>query len=200
MVAKKKLKMKSVNYFISARDVDISSSDYLARLRSNLLSSEFKLYYNGLSPRTANENSIALCREELAVIMYKQDINGTKGPRNLAVILPRISEGGTRAIFKPPSTDGLLECYRIGELKDITVLVNRPPVWNGAMGAHVLNFHGRVTKASIKNFQLVSSNNDSGVLLQFGRVGDNEFSMDLKHPLTPLQAFGICLSSFGSMF
>ena len=37
---------------------------------------------------------------------------------------------------------------------------------------------------------------DDTILLQFGRVGKNVFTMDLRHPLSPLQAFGICLSSF----
>jgi len=59
----------------------------------------------------------------------------------------------------------------------------------------MLNFKGRVTKASVKNFQLIDSANYDDVLLQFGRVGDNKFNMDFTYPLTPLQAFGICLSS-----
>ena len=36
------------------------------------------------------------------------------------------------------------------------------------------------------------------VLLQFGRVGKDEFTMDFRYPLTPFQAFAITLSSFDS--
>ena len=32
-------------------------------------------------------------------------------------------------------------------------------------------------------------------LLQFGRVGKDQFTMDFRPPLSPLQAFGIVLSS-----
>ena len=34
------------------------------------------------------------------------------------------------------------------------------------------------------------------VLLQLGRMGPHEFSVDMRHPLTPLQAFAIVLSQF----
>lgn len=91
--------------------------------------------------------------------------------------------------------------------------------------SYVLNFHGRVTQASVKNFQLVVSDPaessdwdqpvektaplaptaasplrplDPGVCLQFGRVSDKEFTCDITSPLSPLQAFTIALSSFDS--
>ncbi|RYY81459.1 hypothetical protein EON63_15360 [archaeon] len=38
------------------------------------------------------------------------------------------------------------------------------------MGAYVLNFNGRVTMASVKNFQLVDPEEQNAVVLQFGRV------------------------------
>lgn len=36
------------------------------------------------------------------------------------------------------------------------------------------------------------------VLLQFGKAGGDTFTCDFRWPLTPLQAFGIALSSFDS--
>lgn len=75
-------------------------------------------------------------------------------------------------------------------------MVNKPPKWNETVGAYVLNFNGRVTMASVKNFQLVSPDDQERVVLQFGRVDKDLFSMDFQYPLSPLQAFSICLSSF----
>lgn len=43
------------------------------------------------------------------------------------------------------------------------VLRNKPPRWNQGLGAYCLNFGGRVTQASVKNFQLVSVDNMVGV-------------------------------------
>ena len=64
------------------------------------------------------------------------------------------------------------------------------------MGAYVLNFNGRVTRASEKDFQLcITTTSESLVALQFGRVGKDAFTMDYQWPLCGLQAFGIALSS-----
>lgn len=38
------------------------------------------------------------------------------------------------------------------------------------LNAYCLNFRGRVTEASVKNFQLVSDDNPEHVVLQFGKV------------------------------
>ena len=70
---------------------------------------------------------------------------------------------------------------------DITYTINKPPRWNDQVGAYVLNFNGRVTMASVKNFQLVEPDEQDAVLLQFGRVGKDEFTMDYSWPMTPLQ-------------
>ena len=56
-------------------------------------------------------------------------------------------------------------------LEDMVVLNNKQPKWNEALQAYCLNFNGRVTQASVKNFQLVSVDDDDTVLLQFGKVG-----------------------------
>ena len=76
--------------------------------------------------------------------------------------------------------------------------VNKYPRWNASVGAYVLNFNGRVTMASVKNFQLVDPEEGEKVCLQFGRVGEDEFTMDFSYPFSPLQAFAVCLSSFDS--
>ena len=34
------------------------------------------------------------------------------------------------------------------------------------------------------------------VILQFGRVNDNMFNMDVKYPMSIMQAFTMCLSTF----
>lgn len=38
------------------------------------------------------------------------------------------------------------------------------------LGAYCLNFNGRVTHASVKNFQLVTESDPEYVILQFGKV------------------------------
>jgi hypothetical protein len=40
-------------------------------------------------------------------------------------------------------------------LESLIELHNKPPVWNEDSGSYTLNFQGRVTQASVKNFQIV---------------------------------------------
>lgn len=52
------------------------------------------------------------------------------------------------------------------------LLRNKPPKWNEQLGAYCLNFGGRVTAASVKNFQLMEEGDPSErVVLQYGKVG-----------------------------
>lgn len=76
----------------------------------------------------------------------------------------------------------------------ILALHNKTPRWNESMQAFCLNFYKRVTQASVKNFQLVDANDDE-IFIQFGKVGQDTFTLDFKWPICPLQAFGICLTS-----
>mmetsp|Transcript_11899 Transcript_11899/g.19645 ORF Transcript_11899/g.19645 Transcript_11899/m.19645 type:complete len:561 (+) Transcript_11899:86-1768(+) len=78
----------------------------------------------------------------------------------------------------------------------ITYLQNKTPKWDEAHGGHVLNFQGRVTESSVKNFQLCwpGGEDPDQVVLQFGRVGKHKFNMDLRFPLSPFQAFSICVA------
>ncbi|GMI69805.1 tubby like protein 3 [Hibiscus trionum] len=83
------------------------------------------------------------------------------------------------------------------------VLTNKAPRWHEQLQCWCLNFHGRVTVASVKNFQLVASPEaepagpvHEKIILQFGKVGKDLFTMDYRYPISAFQAFAICLSSF----
>lgn len=41
----------------------------------------------------------------------------------------------------------------------LVTLVNKSPSWNEQTQSYVLNFHGRVTQASVKNFQIIHPDN-----------------------------------------
>ena len=89
----------------------------------------------------------------------------------------------------------MLLCLQ-GKLDDLLVLSNKAPVWSYENQSYVLNFHGRVTRvrllltnisldlgallfqASVKNFQMESE--PGNVIMQFGRVGTDTFTMDFR--------------------
>lgn len=91
------------------------------------------------------------------------------------------------------------------------VLRNKAPRWHEQLQCWCLNFRGRVTVASVKNFQLIAATQPPAgaptpsqpappdhdkVILQFGKVSKDMFTMDYRYPLSAFQAFAICLSSF----
>lgn len=74
-------------------------------------------------------------------------------------------------------------------------MVNKPPTWSKKHSAWTLNFHGRVTRPSVKNFQLCRPSDHDHIVLQHGRVGGDSFTMDMAYPCSPIAAFAICISS-----
>ena len=72
-------------------------------------------------------------------------------------------------------------------MTDLLSLTNKEPVWNPETQSFVLDFDGRVSTASVKNFQIVHQGDPSYVILQFGRTDKNTFTMDYNFPLTAIQ-------------
>jgi tubby-related protein 1 len=52
----------------------------------------------------------------------------------------------------------IIEKWKRKDMNDLVDLHNKTPIWNEETQSYVLNFHGRVTQASVKNFQIVHSN------------------------------------------
>jgi len=90
----------------------------------------------------------------------------------------------------------LIGKFKNGDHRDILVLHNKSPQWNEETQSYVLNFSGRVTLASVKNFQIVHDNDLDYIIMQFGRVSEDSFTMDFMYPMCPIQAFAIALTSF----
>ncbi len=82
--------------------------------------------------------------------------------------------------------------------RNILLLQNKDPLWNEESRSYVLNFNGRVTRPSVKNFQLISRHDPDFVLIQFGRTGANTFSLDFRQPASIELSFAIALSSIDS--
>jgi len=204
LAARKRKKNKSSNYLISLDKEDLArqSGNFFGKLRSNFIGTEFVLYDKGTNPEKLEgpaKDGLVASRQELGTILYKQNVLGSRGPRKMKVMVPRIGEAGERKVLRPTSTqESMLERYKAAKNDaDVMILKNKPPKWNDQVGAYVLNFNGRVTRASVKNFQLCDLARDPDtVVMQFGRVGKDAFTMDFQYPLCALQAFGIALSSF----
>jgi hypothetical protein len=134
---------------------------------------------------------------ELAACLYAPRAPGARGPRKLTVVLPKLvpSAAAGGELRPAPSAAPLRERHRAGDSDGTVALRGRPPRWSPALGAYCLNFGGRVTRASVKNLQLVAPGDPERVVVQFGRVGDDAFTLDFAFPATPLQAFAVAVVS-----
>lgn len=198
LAARKRKKSATSNYLISTDPTELTrtADSFAGKLRSNLLGTAFTVYDNGKAWR---KHDHAHTRHELAAVVYDTNVLGFKGPRKMTVILPGMTPDRQRVTIAPQDdSETLLERLKSQTLDDIVVLHNKTPVWNDETQSYVLNFHGRVTQASVKNFQIVHDSEPDYVVMQFGRISEDVFTMDFRYPLCALQAFGIALSSFDS--
>ncbi|KMT09421.1 hypothetical protein BVRB_6g128960 [Beta vulgaris subsp. vulgaris] len=168
----------------------------------------------------------------IATISYELSVLRTRGPRRLhcvihSIPLASIQDGGSAPTpqslpqsfdeqYPPsPSSQGKEQPISFSSTslseppptfsEDRLVLKNKAPRWHEQLQCWCLNFKGRVTVASVKNFQLVAAvephhnipvAEQEKVILQFGKIGKDIFTMDYRYPLSAFQAFAICLSSF----
>lgn len=65
---------------------------YLGKVRSNFLGTEFCLYDQGLNVKKAK--NIEQLREQHGVIQYETNVLGSKGPRRMKVMLPKVNREG----------------------------------------------------------------------------------------------------------
>ncbi len=207
MQAQKRSMQRTSNYIISMENKKVLKKDsekYLGKLRANMMGTRYWAYDNGENPTKlaqASRSNATLrphARKELAVVRYEPNkLPPNRGPRKMVVAIPASGNEFQPDAKNQGSMHAPLEEVIKGERQDARLLImkNKQPQWNEKMNAYVLNFHGRVTKASVKNFQLATDARPDEVILQFGRTGEQNFSMDFVYPMNALQAFAISLTS-----
>lgn len=72
------------------------------------------------------------------------------------------------------------------------ILHNKAPLWSETSQVYQLDFGGRVTQESAKNFQIEFKGSQ---VMQFGRIDGNAYTLDFQYPFTALQAFAVALAN-----
>ncbi|GMH25187.1 hypothetical protein Nepgr_027030 [Nepenthes gracilis] len=205
-----------------------SQPPYDAAVKTNSRSAR-RFHSKQVSPR------VPACNFCISTISYELNVLRTRGPRRLHCVMhsipvSAIQEGGTAPTPRlfpqsfdenfslSPSLRGNDQVINFSSAilserlppaaassGEPLVLKNKAPRWHEQLQCWCLNFRGRVTVASVKNFQLVAAvephhnvaaAEQDKVILQFGKIGKDIFTMDYRYPLSAFQAFAICLSSF----
>ncbi|XP_054814982.1 tubby-like F-box protein 7 isoform X2 [Prosopis cineraria] len=213
----------NTEYIISldADDFSQGSNAYVGKLSSDFLGTNFTIYdsqppHNGAKPSSSRASRRFTSKQispqvpagnfEVGQVSYKFNILKSRGPRRMACTMKcPVPLSGESSDDKNLDTDKINSKERVAP--GHSILKNKAPRWHEHLQCWCLNFHGRVTVASVKNFQLVATvdqsqsggkGDEETVLLQFGKVGDDTFTMDYRQPLSAFQAFAICLTSFGT--
>ena len=91
LAAKKRSRNATSNYLVTIdnKDMSIKSPNYLGKLRSNFLGTEFTIFDKGLNPKKKeafiNPDGV---REQFGVILYASNLLGARGPRKMRIIIP----------------------------------------------------------------------------------------------------------------
>ncbi|XP_042651614.1 tubby-related protein 4 isoform X3 [Tyto alba] len=81
---------------------------------------------------------------------------------------------------------------RLGSQGFVYVMANKQPLWNEATQVYQLDFGGRVTQESAKNFQIELEGRQ---VMQFGRIDGNAYILDFQYPFSAVQAFAVALAN-----
>ncbi|ESQ50624.1 hypothetical protein EUTSA_v10022721mg [Eutrema salsugineum] len=218
---------------LSVKNFSRRSSTYVGKLRSGFLGTNFTIYDNQTASSTAQAQPNRRLHSKQASpklpatsytagnITYELNVLRTRGPRRMHCVMesillssvlaaPLVVKGSKEEVSPSPkgeasSTDREITDVSPSLMDQPLVLKNKSPRWHEQLQCWCLNFKGRVTVASVKNFQLVADIDPSlnappeehdRVILQFGKIGKDIFTMDYRYPLSAFQAFAICISSF----
>ncbi|XVF78853.1 hypothetical protein PTKIN_Ptkin14bG0170800 [Pterospermum kingtungense] len=210
-----------IEYIISldADDLSQGSNAYVGKLSSDFLGTNFTIYdskppHSGAKPSSSRASRRFASKQispqvpagnfEVGQVSYKFNLLKSRGPRRMVCSIKC-------PLREERADDKHLDDSKMkmpeSAISGNTILKNKAPRWHEHLQCWCLNFHGRVTVASVKNFQLVATvdqsqpegkGDEETVLLQFGKVGDDTFTMDYRQPLSAFLAFAICLTSFGT--
>jgi len=141
-------------------------------------------------------------REEVAGITFErqgvfQHLKDGSQPRKLKMVCPPLNADNMAIPLETKNGNSILDemgANNSGSKSGYRFFHSKEPVYES--GSYRLNFHGRVTMASVKNFQLVDKNDIDDVICQFGKVGEDKFTLDYKEPLNAMQSFCIALCQF----
>ncbi|XP_067617430.1 tubby-related protein 4 [Eurosta solidaginis] len=83
-------------------------------------------------------------------------------------------------------------CSHPASVRREFVMHNKAPMWNELSQVYQLDFGGRVTQESAKNFQIEFRGKQ---VMQFGRIDGNAYTLDFQYPFSALQAFAVALAN-----
>lgn len=131
-------------------------------------------------------------KKEICYILYTA-VHSESGPRSFQVFFDSLEGSECRTTKKLSQ--------RVKERRgEYVKMVNKRPYYSTETNSYVLNFNGRVTLPSVRNFQVIHPKDTTYITLTFGKIDSNEYVLDYTYPWSALNAFSISLSALGFKF
>lgn len=214
-------KLNDVNSIQSSRESGGQASSSISRRLLNILNAETvlnyirkrksflksnSLTYNGKDNHIPEEDII----NEPSTNTKSNGSSSCKNAKNLSTStqtslitqeMPTANNQDTQQIAEnKPISSSTSGNKRVSRRKNVVadqtrnrlVLHNKPPIWNENSQVYQLDFGGRVTQESAKNFQVEYCGKQ---VMQFGRIDTNAYTLDFEWPFTAVQAFSIALAN-----
>lgn len=146
-----------------------------------------KKYYSKNKKNEGTDKEIVKRNEFLEEFYKLKRAHFQERKTNIAiqkVVVNKIQDNAVKSENRVDIRD-LIKNKKFGE---ITILQNKAPMKHEIGNFYVLNFDGRVTVASVKNFQIIHEKLPD-IMLTFGKIGTNEYVLDYCWPFNPVQAF-----------
>jgi len=198
MAARKRKKSMTANYIIGTDPEGLhrESPTIIGKVRASDMKpvgggALFTVYDGGCRPGVMLHDlpDEAKVRQELAFVKFGPL---TAKHSSFQAVLPLLDEEGNCAVVKP------LEPCVFGDLELMLNKACDTECWDELIALHTvdspgLDFQGRAPVSSHKNVQVAVQGHRQPVM-QFGKLAADEFSMDVQHPMSLVQAFGTFLA------
>ena len=196
------------NYVISLlydNDNNLDNSNIIAQFHGDLLRKNFILFDNGISPKSKEyknnkeDENLRKYLMEIKFDLFKQFNRGK-------IYIPKSQYKNNKFFNKNiDKNDKLSKIYD----DSINIYETEIPEYNKMNNKYYQKFSNRVKMSSSTNFKIIENiieenqNNlisnkinskKKRVILESGKINDKSYTMDFQYPLSPLEAFGICLS------
>eukprot|EP00826_Nyctotherus_ovalis_P054571 TRINITY_DN7157_c0_g1_i1.p1 TRINITY_DN7157_c0_g1~~TRINITY_DN7157_c0_g1_i1.p1 ORF type:complete len:272 (-),score=57.58 TRINITY_DN7157_c0_g1_i1:121-936(-) len=176
-------------FSVDSNNVAEKGNGYVGTLTSNLFGSFYNLYdyvgSSGVSDKNLGRNILA--------INYDFGLFKKKRVRKFLAVIPKDKFYSTAT---PQPTANEVTSGELHDKKDDEVITftSKDPVWSRKNHSYVLDFKGKVAKASVKNFVLVEKGSNKECVI-FGKIDDNLYSLTVMSPFSLFQAFALAISS-----
>lgn len=178
------------NYLIYA-DCNCSEELLLGKLNANFLKDQIILYDLGKRPDKGNNDISNLRQYLLEVDFIKNSFSNIFCQANIY-----IAKEGKSFINSDYEKKDKLSVLFNKSPNEMIQCTTKFPIFSLSKNSYGLNFSYRVKENSSKNFQIIFKEEKEKeiIVLECGKINTNIYSMDFSFPLSPLEAFAICLS------